>query len=160
MANFVMTSAMPLYGTAWTGTAPGPGNPTVSGTITSTTDFSTFTKQITINQTAAMQDMTTFGDGGFITQKPGLKGADITFDMNQDFAAASATDVIFGAAYLAATLIYLDIKPTSAARSTTNPSYVYACYVSGYPVIGQTAGDRASVQVGFAVTGTFARLTS
>ena len=160
MANLVLTSTMPLFGTAWTGTAPGPGNPTVSGTITSTTDFSTFAKQITINQNVAMQDMTTFGDGGFITQKPGLKGADITIDFNQDFAAASATDVTFGAAYLASTLYYVDIKPTSAARSTTNPSYVYAVYVSAYPVIGQTVGDRASVTVGFAVTGTFARLTA
>jgi hypothetical protein len=159
VANLVLTAAMPLYGVAWTGTGPGPGNPTVSGTITSTTDYSAMVKQISINSNVAMQDMTTFGDGAFITQKPGLKGADITMDFNQDFAAA-AVDSVFGAAFLAGTLVYWDIKPTNSARGVGNPSWVYACYLSQYPVIGQTVGDRASVQIGFAVTGTFARLTA
>jgi hypothetical protein len=159
MASLVLTSATTLYGTAWTGTAPGPANPTVSGTITSSTDFSDHIRQVTLGMKAAMQDFTTFADGSFTTQKPGLKGADITIEFNQDFA-ASSVDATFGAAFLAGTLVYLDVKPTSSARGATNPSYVYACYISDYPTIGQSVGDRASVQVGFAVTGTFARLTS
>jgi len=159
MATLVLTNTMTLYGTAWTGTAPGPANPTVSGTITSTTDFSDHIKTVTMNLNVAMQDFTTFGDGGFVSQKPGLKGADISIEFNQDFA-ASTVDAVFGAAFLAGTLIYLDIKPTNSARGATNPSYVYACYVSQYPPIGQSVGDRAAVTVGFAVTGTYARLTS
>jgi hypothetical protein len=150
---------MTLAGTAWTGTAPGPANPTVSGTITSTTDFSDHIKQININMNVAMQDFTTFGDGAFISQKPGLKGADLSIDFNQDFA-ASSVDAVFGAAFLAGTLYYLDIKPTSSARGSTNPSYVYAAYVATYPPIGNSVGDRGGVTVGFAVTGTYARLTS
>lgn len=159
MATLVLTSATLLTGTAWTGTAPGPANPTVSGTISSSTDRSDHVKQISLNNSVAMQDFTTFGDGAFVTQKPGLLSADISIEFNQDFA-ASQVDAVFGAGFLAGTLFYLDIKPTSAARGSTNPSYVYAAYVSGYPVIGQSVGDRASVTVGFAVTGTFARLTS
>ena len=159
MATLVLTNTMTLYGTAWTGTAPGPANPTVSGTISSTTDFSDHIKQVTMNLNVAMQDFTTFGDGGFISQKPGLKGADITIEFNQDFA-ASTVDAVFGAAFLAGTLIYLDIKPTNSARGATNPSYVYACYVSAYPPIAQGVGDRSAVTVGFAVTGTYARLTA
>jgi hypothetical protein len=159
MAAFVLTSAKTQTGTAWTGTAPGPGNPTVSGTISSAVDRSDHIKQVTINNNVAFQDMTTFGDGAFITQLPGLKGADITIDFNQDFA-ASQVDAIFGAGFLAGTLFYLDIMPTSAARGSTNPSYVYACYVSQYTPIGATVGDRAGVSIPFAVTGSFARLTS
>lgn len=159
MATLVLTSATILEGSAWTGTAPGPGNPTVSGTISASTDFTDHTKQITLNNTVAMQDFTTFGDGAYVSQKPGLKGADITVEFNQDFA-ASSVDATFGAAFLNGTLIYIDVKPTSSARSATNPSYVYACYVSSYPPIGQTVGDRAGVQVGLSVTGTFARLTA
>lgn len=159
MASLVLTNTMTLYGTAWTGTAPGPANPTVSGTITSTTDFSDHIKQVTLNSNVAMQDFTTFGDGAFISQKPGLKGADITIDFNQDFVALQV-DAIFGPAFLAGTLIYLDVKPTNSARGATNPSYVYACYVQQYSPIGQAVGDRAATSVGFAVTGTFARLTS
>lgn len=159
MASLVLTSATTLYGTAWSTVAPGPGNPTVAGTITSATDFSDHIKQITMNLNVAMQDFTTFGDGAFIAQKPGLKGADISIDFNQDFA-ASTVDAVFGAALIAGTLVYLDIKPTNAARGVTNPSYVYACYVQSYPPIGQTVGDRSAATVGFAVTGTYARLTS
>lgn len=159
MASLVLTSATTLYGTAWTGTAPGPANPTVSGTISSSTDFTDHIRQVTLGMNVAMQDFTTFGDGAFTTQKPGLKGADITVDFNQDFAAASI-DATFGAAFLNGTLVYLDIKPTSAARSATNPSYVYACYVQSYPPIGQSVGDRAAASVGFAVTGTYSRLTA
>lgn len=159
MAVLVLTSATTLYGTAWTGTAPGPANPTVSGTITSSSDFSDHIRQININMPVAMQDFTTFGDGAFVVEKPGLKSADLSIDFNQDFA-SSSVDATFGPAFLNGTLVYLDFKPTSAARGSTNPSYVYACYVSAYPPIGQTVGDAATVSVGFSVTGTYARLTS
>jgi hypothetical protein len=161
MASLVLTSCQTTYGTIWTGTAPGPGAPTPSGTIATTqsTDYSDHIRQVTLNLNVAMQDFTTFGDGAFITQKPGLKGADISIEFNQDFA-ASSIDAIFGAAFLNGTLGYLDIKPTNAARAATNPSYVYACYVAKYPPIGQSVGDRAAANIEFAVTGTYARLTS
>lgn len=161
MATLVLTSAQTTVGTVWSGTAPGPGNPTVSGTIVSTasTDFSDHIRQITLNLNVVMQPMTTFGDGAFESQLPGLKNADISIDFNQDFA-ASSVDATFGAAFLNGTLYYLDIKPTNSARSATNPSYVYAAYVAKYPPIGQTVGDRAGVSVDFAVTGKYARLTS
>lgn len=158
MATLVLTAATTLTGTAWTGTAPGPGNPSVSGTISSTTDWSDHIKQVNLNMAVAMQDFTTFGDGAFVSQKPGLKSADLTIDFFQDF--SSSVDATFGAGFLAGTLYYLDIKPTAASRGTTNPSFVYAAYVSSYPPIGQAVGDSAMVQVGFTVTGSYARLTS
>lgn len=161
MASLVLTSAQTTVGTIWTGTAPGPGNPTVTGSIATTqsTDFSDHIRQISLNMNVAMQDFTTFGDGAFISQKPGLKGADFSIEFNQDFA-ASSVDATFGAAFLNGTLYYFDIKPTNSARGSTNPSYVYAAYVAKYPPIGQSVGDRAAATVEFAVTGTYARLTS
>ena len=159
MAVLVLTSASTLYGSSWTGTAPGSGNPTVSGTISSSTDFTDHIRQVTLGMNVAMQDFTTFGDGAFVVQKPGLKSADISIDFNQDFA-ASSVDAVFGAALIAGTLVYLDFKPTSSARGSTNPSYVYAAYVSDYTPLGVSVGDRAGVTVNFAVTGTYARLTS
>lgn len=158
MATLVLSSVTTLTGTSWTGTAPGPGNPTVSGTIASSTDWSNHIKQVNINMPVAMQDFTTFGDAAFVSQKPGLKSADLSIDFFQDF--SSSVDATFGAGFLAGTLYYIDIKPTSASRGATNPSYVYAAYVSEYPPIGQAVGDAAMVSIGFAVTGTYARLTS
>jgi hypothetical protein len=159
MASLVLTSSTLLSGTGWTGTGPGPGNPTVSGTITSTKDWSTAVRQITLGHSVAMQDFTTFGDGAFTTTKPGLKSAEIQVEFNQDYA-ASEVDAVWGAAQLAGTLYYLDIKPTSSARGSGNPSYVYAVYVESYQPAAGTVGDRAATTVTFAVTGSFARLTS
>ena len=159
MATLVLTSATTIVGTAWTGTAPGPSNPTVAGTVTTNLLASSAPRQVTLNNTIAMQDFTTFGDGAFVSQKPGLKSADIVIDYNQDFA-ASDVDAVYGAAFLAGTLMYLDFKGTSSARGATNPSYVYAAYVSDYSPRSNAVGDRAGVTVSFKVTGTYARLTS
>lgn len=158
MGSFVLTNTTPTIGTAWTGTAPGPGNPTVSGTINSGTNYADHVFDIQLGDKAAMQDMTTFGDNGFYSQKPGLLSADITINFNQDF--SSSVDATFGPGVLARTLYYIDVTPTSSARGAANPSFVYAAYVNSYPVIGQSVGSKAAVQIGFSVTGTFARLTS
>jgi hypothetical protein len=158
MATFVLTSATTLYGTSWTGTAPGVANPTVSGTITSSTDLSDHIKAVNINLSAVNVDFTNFGSGGFIENKPGLLGVDLSIDFFNDFA-ASNIDSIFGAAAIAKSLIYLDVKPTSSARGSTNPSYVFALYVASYP-IGAAVGSASEATVGFMTAGKYARLTS
>lgn len=159
MATFVMTSATILGGTAWTGTAPGSGNPTISGTITTTIDWSDHIKSVSIDTTAAAVDFTNFGAGGYTESKPGLKTADVSIDFFNDFA-ASEVDAIFGPALTAETLYYFDFKPTSAARSATNPSYVVALYVASYPPLGVAVGEAAAATIGFMNAGKFARLTS
>lgn len=159
MATLVLTSAMTLQGSAWTGTAPGPSNPTVSGTITSTTDWSDHIKAVKINLARANVDFTTFGSGAFVDNKPGLASADVSIDFFNDWA-ASNVDATFGAAVIANTLLYLDIKPTNAARGSTNPSYVFAVYVSSYPPLGATVGSAAETTIGFMQAGKYARLTS
>ena len=159
MATFVMTSGTTLSGTAWTGTAPGPGNPTVSGTITSTTDWSDHIKSVTFNMSTANVDFTSMGSGGFVNNKPGLISADVSIEFYNDFA-ASNVDAVFGAGLLAGTLFYFDFKPTSSARGATNPSYVVGLYVASYPPLGVAAGDAATASIGFMNAGKYARLTS
>jgi hypothetical protein len=161
LATLVLTSTMTLTGTFWTGTAPGPGNPTVSGTIATTlsTDWSDHIKAVKINLTRANVDFTNFGSGGFVENKPGLADADVSIDFFNDWA-ASNVDATFGAATIANTLYFLDIKATNSARSTTNPSYVFAVYVSSYPPLGATVGSAAEVNIGFMMAGKYARLTS
>lgn len=158
MATAVALNSTILYGAAWTGTAPGPANPTVSGTITSTTDFSDHLQSSDVGIAVAKVDFTNFGSGGFTEAKTGL--IDLTFSLNlfQDFA-ASSIDSVFGAAVLNRTLVYLDIKPTNAARSATNPSIVAALYVMTYPV-SYAVGSGVMTKVDFMSGGKFARLTS
>ncbi|MBP6729097.1 MAG: hypothetical protein KA129_05705 [Microthrixaceae bacterium] len=159
MATLVLTSATTLQGTAWTGTAPGPANPTVSGTISSSTDWSDHIKQVSINLARANVDFTNFGSGGFVENKPGLANMDVTVSFFNDFAAANI-DATFGPAALAGTLLYFDFKPTSASRAATNPSYVCALYIASYPPLGAQVGGAAETQIGFMLAGKYARLTS
>ncbi len=159
MATFVMTDLTVLSGAAWTGTAPGPANPTISGTITSTTDWSDHIKSVSVNLATVGQDFTNMGAGGFVETKPGLISADVSIEFFNDFA-ASEVDAVFGPGLLAKTLFYFDFKPTSSARAATNPSYVVGLYVASYPPLGVAVGDAATASIGFMNAGKYARLTS
>lgn len=159
MAAFVLTDCKVIIGVAWTGTAPGSGNPTVSGTVTTDLALNDHIRSVTLNNTAAMEDFTTFSDGGFTVVKPGLFSADIQIDFNQDYA-ASNVDATFGAAILAGTTYYIDVKPTSSARGATNASWVYKTFVTNYQPIANAVGERTGTVVSFAVDGKPARLTA
>jgi hypothetical protein len=159
MGTFVLSEATLLAGSAWTGTAPGPGNPTVSGSVASSTDWSDHVEQITFDMAAANIEFTNFGDKGFVSNKPGLLSFDFSVMFQQDVA-ASSVDAIFGAAFLAKTLLYFDIKAASAARGASNPSWVIAAYVAKYPAFGGTVGSKANATIEFMQAGKFARLTS
>lgn len=159
MATLVLTSAATLWGTGWTGTAPGPANPIVSGTISSSTDLSDHISQVSIDLNAADVDFTNFGSGGYVEKKPGLLGADISIDFFNDFASSSIDSLVW-TSFAAKSIVYLDVKPTSSARAATNPSYVFALYVAKYPPGGFQIGNAATTQVGFMIAGKYARLTS
>lgn len=160
MATFVMTNAMILEGIAWTGSsAPGPGNPSIAGTITTPTDWSDHVKAVKFDLSAANVDFTNFGSGGYVEQKPGLISADVSIDFFNDFAASSVDSVLWPL-FAARTLTYWDFKPTNAARGTSNPSYVFALYIAKYPPAGFTVGAAAETSVGFMIAGKHTRLTS
>jgi hypothetical protein len=162
MAAFVNTSRVVLLGAAWTGTAPGlPGTQTISGTITTSQDLSAYVRSNDVSTSAAMQDGTTFGNGGFVVQYPGLQsGDDITLDIVADFAAATVYPIITTTLGGLGALVYLDFKPASGSRSATNPSFVAAAYISGWSPIRGAVGDLASHQLTLTVTGKFGYLTS
>lgn len=160
MASFVALTAMSLSGTAWTGTAPGdPGSQTVSGTITSTTDWSSWSTSVSMDPKLAEVEFTNFGSNGFKQFKPGLFECDLTFELNQDYA-SSQVDATIWPLFSVRTLTYFDLKPTNSARSATNPSVVFAGYITSYNPFGVKVGDAVVTTVPVKVTGAFARLTS
>lgn len=158
MTTFVSLTATTLYGTAWTGTAPGPANPTVSGTISSSTDYSDHIKSVSITFDADDVDFTNFGSGGFKESKTGLLSAGVQINFFGDAAASNIDSVLFGA-LTARTLTYWDFKPTNSARGTSNASLVLALYVKKYPA-AWTIGAAQEASVDFAIAGKYARLTS
>ena len=165
MAVFALSSATVLMGTGWTGTAPGdPGTQTVSGTITSSTNISAMISEIDISMDADEIDYTNFASGGWRQKTIGLKAGTIQITFNQDFA-ASQVDALFG---IGGTLMpfggtgpyYIDVKPTSSARGTTNPSYVAQLVPLSYTPLSGAVGALATVQIQIPTTGQIARLTA
>ena len=162
MAAFVNVSRTVLLGAAWTGTAPGlPGTQTTAGTITTASDISLFVKSGNPSTKAAMQDGSTFGTGGYVVQYPGLKsGDDISFDVVSDYAASQIDAIVRTTLGGLGSLVYLDLKPTSAARSATNPSFVAAAYISGYTPVSGGVGDLGAGTLTLTITGAFGYLTA
>lgn len=164
MAALTLTSATVLAGTGWTGTAPGaPGTQTVSGTITSSTDLSAFCTSVTLSFAAALQDATNFASGGFTGNVIGLKSGTVQLNFNQDYVVTTGLDFLINSTLGGvgnSTGFYLDIKPTSSARGTSNPSYVCHILMSEYPPIVGNVGDKAAVGVSWVTNFAFARLTS
>ena len=163
MAVFALTNATVLVGTAWTGTAPG-GVVAASGTINSSTDISSYLTGVELSIEAEELDYTNFASAGWRQKITGLQSGNVALTMNDD-QAASALESIFG---LGGTLgigststLYMDIKPTSAGRGTSNASYCLRFLNLGGKVVGGSVGELASKGTWtFPTTGLVQRLTA
>ena len=170
MGVFVNTSKTLLAGAAWTGTAPGdPGTQTVSGTITSSKDFSAFLSSgIDVNFAADQVEFTNSASGGFKTFLPGLTEAgELTIPLHADMTASTGVNAMLqtisgnnlGITRPGDSEVYFDVKATSSSRGTSNPSFVFAANISGYkPLVGDIGG-KAVGEITLRPTGAFAILT-
>jgi hypothetical protein len=162
VAAFVNLSRVVQLGAAWSGTAPGlPGTQSISGTITSASDISTYVMGGEFAGSAAMVDGTTFGSGGYTVQYPGLKsGDDIVFEAVSDYASSLLYAIVNTTLGGLGSLVYGDLKPVSGSRSATNPSTVFAAYISKWSPYGGNVGDLAKASLTLTITGKFGDLTS
>ncbi len=106
------------------------------------------------------QDITAFSYTARATA-PGLKTGDLQLEFLQDYA-ASKVDATIGPIALDGSVVTVIIKPTSAAVSSTNPSYTATMWVSSYQPIGGSVGDQSKAPVTMANNGSagWARATS
>lgn len=166
MAAFAVTSKMILLGAAWTGTGTEPGGTvavaSIAGTITTPSDISSFVHSGgEPGSSVNMNDATTFGSLGFTQVHPGLKsGDDLTFQIYGDYAAAQVHAIIKTTLGGLGSFVYVDIKPTNAARGATNPSSVFGAYISSYKSLVGSVGEMAGKELTLSITGTFTELIS
>lgn len=162
MAVLVATSTKIQVSTSWTGTAPGsPGTQTVSGTLNTGVDVSALFTGITVNLNGEQIEWTNFASGGWKAMLVGLKEATLDIaPLNSDFA-ASQTDAYFGlgGTYGFGTTFYVDLMPTSSARSATNPSTVMQVINLGYGNV-YSVGQLGTAPITLKPTGLPGRLTS
>lgn len=122
------------------------------------TDLSDHVESIRLAYDAEMVDVTCMGDTGR-TYTTGLVNGTLTVTFRQDYDASSVDATLFpliGGASAA-----IEVRPTSAAAGTTNPSFTGTCYLQSYdgPVSG-SVGQAANASATFQVSGTVSRATS
>ena len=129
-------------------------NPTIvigSGTVSANC------AQVTINLTAEEVDTTNFGSLGWKESVGGLKAGSLSFEWQQDYAAAALDSQLFP---LLGTSISFIIQPSStAAASSSNPKYSGTLLVTEYSPADAAVGDLAAFSVTYPTVGAVARGT-
>lgn len=120
------------------------------------TDFTSSLASVSLDIEVDEQETTPFGST-YRTRIGGLRNASATFDFHQDFATGSVDETLFAAL---GTNVAVIIKPTSAAVSTTNPSYDFNCLVVQTQPFANSVGDLATMSVTWPVDGAVTRTTS
>jgi len=159
MAIVSLTGAQVQLAVAWTGTAPG-GSTVPSGTLSSPSDISSWVTNVSVDDSLDLQDITNFGSAGYKQQASALRQLKFTFSALNDYAASQLDQIIYTTIGGLTTLVYVDVKPTSSARGTANPSWVFATYLSDWQPLSAKVGDVPQVSVTWTSTGRYARLTA
>jgi hypothetical protein len=87
----------------------------------------------------------------------GLKSGTLSIDFQQDFAASEVDATMWP---LFGSTTTFEIKPTSSAVSSTNPSYSGSILVNQHIPVANAVGELATSSVSFPTSGTITRATS
>jgi len=110
-------------------------------------DLSDHASSVTIEDNRDEVDVTAFGATNKAVAK-GLGDATITVDFFQDFAAGkvhATLSPLIGSS----TPVNIEIRPTNAARSTTNPAALLSAYLMSYNMLDGSVGDASSMTATF-----------
>ena len=120
-------------------------------------DFSSAIAAVTMDVSAAEQEVTAFGDA-FVQRIAGLKDASVSLDFHQDFGASSVDATLFPLLGSQATVAVI---PAGSVVSATNPSYTGVFLVTEYSPYSSSVGDLATLSVSWPLAdGTVTRGTA
>jgi hypothetical protein len=121
-------------------------------------DLSDHVQSVEINPGRADQDATAMGAVGK-QRLPGLKDEQVVVNFRQDFA-ASKVDQTLWTLYDQGTSFAIEIRPTSGARSTTNPAWTGTAYLIDYAPVAGAVGDVLDAKVTFVIDNQLTRQTA
>ena len=119
-------------------------------------DVSGSANSVSLEGTADAQEKTAFGND-WRGRVGGLKDWAGSVDINQDFAASEIDSILWP---LLGTRVAVEIRPTTAVRGTSNPSYAGFAIITSYNPLGNSVGDLATSSVALMGDGELERLTS
>lgn len=110
------------------------------------TSISDHVSSVTIESTFDEVDFTTFGGSNYKTVGQGMGDATITLSVFQDFA-ASSIDSIFWPLSQSGGTFGIEVRPTSAIASATNPKYTMTGILFQFNPIAGGVGDAATTDI-------------
>lgn len=109
------------------------------------TNFSDHISAVSVNLSKDDVETTNFSGGGRERQA-GLKDDSFELTFQQDFEAGSVDAVLYPL-YDEETEFEIEVRPTSAAVSATNPSYTATCILLEYSPLDGKVGDLSETKV-------------
>lgn len=109
--------------------------------------MSSWTRSLTLNYEAEMLDDTVMGTSGTRSNRPGLKNWGIEAEFLQDYAASAVDATLFP--LIGAAAFGIEVRPTSAAASVTNPKYTGNAVLETYPPLAGEVGVLGTVSASF-----------
>lgn len=128
----------------------------VGATSATTTDFSDHVSSVQITRSYEELDVTALGDLGR-KRKAGLENSTITLTFFQDFAASSVNAIIEP---LLGGTGYIEVLPSGATASATNPKYSATVSVLEWTPLKGGVGEMATVDATFPVFGVVTKALS
>lgn len=119
-------------------------------------NMSAMATSATLNISVAELDNTAFGST-YHSRIGGLKDGKLDIEWNQDFTAAQVDALLQP---LLGTVVSFELRPTSGARSATNPAYTGSVLISNYTPLDAKVGDLANLKTSWPTSGTILRQTS
>jgi hypothetical protein len=121
-------------------------------------DLSARVRSITIDQSMAMQDDTAMGDT-FTSSAVGLQSWSVTVEFLQDYIADAnnAVDATLSGLLAIGKTTALVIRPTSAAKGSTNPEWTGTAVLESYNPVSGSVGDEAMASATFSSAGALSR---
>ena len=116
------------------------------------TDLSTYMKKAELAIEVAEEDVTSFSSAGWKAVTGGLKSGTLALTANDDFAVGLLDQIMYP---LVGTNVAFEIRPTSAAASTSNPKWTGTVLINSHKVgggVGEVAEKDWSLPTSGAVT--------
>lgn len=120
-------------------------------------ELSDHCKSVNLTITNSAQDDTVMGDD-WEEVIAGLSAWELSGDLEQDFAASSVNATLF--ALVGAPEFAILVRPTSAAKSATNPDFSGNGILTQYDAIKGTVGDKHIISFTIKGTGPLTLVTS
>lgn len=114
-------------------------------------------RSVSISYSAAMLDITEMSNTTIINLA-GLLEWSIDVELLQDYAASNVDALLFPK--VGAVAFNIQVKPTSAAVSATNPQFYGATVLESYAPIDGAVGDAQIITATFRCAGTLTRSTT